>query len=77
MEKPNLHVSEDSRWDIRVIINYAPRSSIKGPIENVTHELFPDNAKRLREEARRWELTINHWDLPIHVIDAHKNPWAD
>jgi hypothetical protein len=21
-----------------------------------------------REENRRWELTTNHWDLPIHVV---------
>jgi len=24
-----------------------------------------------REEHRRWELTVNHWDLPIHQMDPH------
>jgi hypothetical protein len=21
--------------------------------------------------ARRWKLTVNHWDLPVHRIDPH------
>jgi len=30
--------------------------------------LFPDQETFKREEDRRWELTANHWDLPIHVV---------
>jgi hypothetical protein len=33
--------------------------------------LFPDGEVRKREESRRWELTLDHWDLPIHVVDPH------
>jgi hypothetical protein len=77
VEKAGLHTDENSRWDIRVIITYAPKGSVNIPKKNVAHELFPDNAKRLKDEDRRWELTLNHWDLPIHVIDPHKNPWED
>jgi hypothetical protein len=36
--------------------------------------LFPDKATLGREENRRWELTANHWDLPIHEIDPHVSP---
>ena len=32
---------------------------------------FPDTAALTREEDRRWELTVNPWDLPIHRIDPH------
>jgi hypothetical protein len=24
-----------------------------------------------KEENRRWELTVNHLDLPIHQVDPH------
>ena len=24
-----------------------------------------------RGENRRWELTANHWDLPIHVVNVN------
>ncbi len=37
----------------------------------VERRLFPDRATLEREEQRRWELTLNHWDLPIHEIDPH------
>jgi hypothetical protein len=29
-----------------------------------------DQGTFAREENRRWELTTNHWDLPIHVVKA-------
>jgi hypothetical protein len=38
----------------------------------VAKQLFPDVAAFKREENRRWELTANHWDLPIHR--ANLNP---
>ena len=69
--RPGLHVSEDSRWDYRVVITYPD-------VDGATHEgeveraLFPDRATEKTQENRRWELTLNHWDLPIHQIDPHK-----
>jgi len=30
-------------------------------------------ATRKREENRRWELTVNHWDLPIYQVDTTKS----
>jgi hypothetical protein len=66
---PGLHTSEDTRWDYRVII---VRSSYDAPPgqseEEVAKQLFPDQATFKQEENRRWELTANHWDLPIHVV---------
>jgi hypothetical protein len=38
----------------------------------IARELFPDSATRKREENRRWELTTNHWDLPIYQVDTTK-----
>jgi len=67
---PSLHTSEDSRWDYRVIIVRASADAPTGQSEGeVAKQLFPDQATFRREENRRWELTTNHWDLPIHVIN--------
>ncbi len=66
---PSLHTSEDARWDYRIIIVRAAYSAPAGQSEDeVAKQLFPDQATFKREENRRWELTTNHWDLPIHVV---------
>lgn len=67
---PSLHTDEGSRWDYRVIIVRASADAPPGQSEGeVAKELFPDQATFKREENRRWELTTNHWDLPIHVVN--------
>ncbi len=68
--RPGLHVSEDSRWDYRIVITYPNQDGTthEGEVEKA---LFPDAATHKAEEQRRWELTLNHWDLPIHDIDPH------
>jgi hypothetical protein len=66
---PSLHTSEDSRWDYRVIIVRASEDAPPGQSEDeVAKQLFPDQEAFNKEENRRWELTANHWDLPIHVV---------
>lgn len=67
---PGLHTSEDSRWDFRVVITYKNQAS-SGHGQEVEKQLFGTSATFKKDENRRWELTANHWDLPIHVIDAH------
>lgn len=66
---PSAHVSEDSRWDYRVIIVRASGDAPMGQSESeISKQLFPDQTTFNRDENRRWELTTNHWDLPIHVV---------
>jgi Ni/Co efflux regulator RcnB len=69
--RPGLHTSEDFRWDYRIEITYPnyAGSTHEGEVER---QLFPDQAAEAKEDQRRWELTLNHWDLPIHAIDPHK-----
>jgi hypothetical protein len=68
---PSLHTSEDSRWDYRIIIVRASEDPPPGQSEaDIARQLFPDQGAFVREENRRWELTTNHWDLPIHVVKA-------
>jgi hypothetical protein len=69
---PSLHTSEDSRWDYRVVIVRASEDAPPGQSEGeVAKQLFPDQEAFNREENRRWELTTNHWDLPIHVVNVN------
>jgi len=69
---PGLHTSEESRWDYRVVITRASHDAPPGESESeVARQLFPDQDTFRREENRRWELTTNHWDLPIHQIDIN------
>lgn len=69
---PGLHTSEESRWEYRVIL---VRASADAPLDQseseVARQLFPDEATFKREENRRWELTANHRDVPIHVVDLN------
>lgn len=70
IDRPGLHTSEDAHWDYRIIITY-PRYEASQHEGEVERQLFPDKAAFDREEDRRWELTLNHWDLPIHQMDPH------
>ena len=66
---PSLHTSEDARWDYRIIITRAVDTPPGQSESDVAKQLFPDQAAFKRDENRRWELTTNHWDLPIHVVN--------
>ena len=68
---PQLHTDEAARWDYRVEITWKDFESSKHE-EEIAQALFPDTATRKRDENRRWELTTNHWDLPIFQVDTTK-----
>jgi hypothetical protein len=68
---PQLHTDEASRWDYRIEITWKDVDSSKHE-EEIARELFKDAAARKRDENRRWELTVNHWDLPIFQVDTTK-----
>jgi hypothetical protein len=68
--RPGLHTSGDHRWSYRIVIYYQdPTSSSRASA--IEKELFPNQAAMKREEARRWELTEDHWDLPIRQTDPN------
>ena len=71
VEKPGLHTSEDARWNYRVVITFPSYEASRHEGE-VERQLFPDRAAMHRDEDRRGELTVNHWDLPIRQIDPHQ-----
>lgn len=65
--KPRLHGTEDGRWDYRVTIVYKNAQVAADPSgeEALARQLFPDQETFKREEQRRFELLLAHWDLPI------------
>jgi hypothetical protein len=66
-EKPRYHATEDGRWDYRVTIvfkNAAAAADSSGEDE-IKKQLFPDQETYSREEQRRFEILLAHWDLPI------------
>ncbi len=68
IESPAYHTTEDGRWDYRVTIVY--RNSTVATTENpdeerIKKELWPDQETYKREEQRRFEILLGHWDLPI------------
>ena len=65
---PRAHTDEASRWDYRVEIRWKDQDA-QFQAAVVGQELFKDTATRKREDRRRWELTTNHWDLPIYQVD--------
>lgn len=68
--RPGLHTSSEHRWDLRVVIYYKSQSSGSAAAA-IEKQLFPDQETFRREETQRWDLTEDHWDLPIRQIDPN------
>jgi hypothetical protein len=71
IEQPAYHTTEDARWDYRVTIRFknSTVATTANPDEDrLKKELWPDQATFQREEQRRFEILLAHWDLPITDI---------
>lgn len=68
---PRYHGTEDGRWDYRVTIVFrnAATQAQEIDLEPILRELYPDRAKFEREEQRRFEILLAHWDVPIVNVD--------
>lgn len=75
IEMPALHSTEDGRWDYRVTIRFknSTVATTANPEEEAwTKQLFPDQDTFKREEQRRFEVLLAHWDLPVTDITPKK-----
>jgi hypothetical protein len=75
METPAYHTTEDGRWDYRVTIRYKDSTvaTTANPEEaRFKKELWPDQAAFAKEEQRRFEILLAHWDLPVTEITPAK-----
>jgi hypothetical protein len=71
IETPANHMTEDSRRDYRVTIvfkNSTVATTTNPDEETLIKTLYPDQATYKREEQRRFELLLAHWDLPVSNI---------
>jgi len=71
IETPANHMTEESRWDYRVTIRFknSALATTDNPDEvKFIKQLWPDQEKYEREEQRRFEVLLSHWDLPVTDI---------
>ena len=70
-QSPINHNTEDGRWDYRVTIvwkNVQVAHDDSGD-DKVLKQLYPDQETFKREEQRRFEILLAHWDVPIKSVD--------
>jgi hypothetical protein len=75
IEQPSNHMTEESRWDFRVTIrfkNSTLATTANPDEERFIKQLWPDQATYQREEQRRFEILLAHWDLPLTDITPAK-----
>ncbi len=71
IETPANHMTEDARWDYRVTIKYensTVATTADADEQAVIKRLWPDQETYKREEQRRFEILLAHWDLPVASI---------
>ena len=75
IETPANHMTEDARWDYRVTIRFknSTAATTANPEEEaLIKQLFPDQETYKREEQRRFEILLAHWDLPVTDVTPAK-----
>lgn len=75
IETPANHMTEESRWDYRVTIRFrnSTLATTANPDEaRLIRQLWPDQAAYEKEEQRRFEILLSHWDLPVTDITPKK-----
>ena len=75
IETPANHMTEEARWDYRVTIRFknSTVATTSDPQEaTYIRQLWPDQETYKREEQRRFEILLAHWDLPIMDITPVK-----
>ena len=68
IEEPAHHMTEESRWDYRVTIrfkNSTVATTANPDEEQIIKQLWPDQETFQREERRRFEILLAHWDIPV------------
>ena len=71
---PINHASEAARWDFRFTIVWKDAATAYEDFDqsSIVKELYPDQEKFKKEEQQRFELLIEHTDVPIILDDLKK-----
>ncbi|MFY9558157.1 MAG: hypothetical protein WAV47_25885 [Blastocatellia bacterium] len=72
--KPRYHATEDGRWDYRVTIVFKNMAAAldQASEEPIIKQLYPDQETFRREEQRRFEILLAHWDVPVVNVPLDK-----
>jgi len=68
---PVYHAGEESRWDFRFTIVWRSAAVAHADADRtpILEELYPDKKKFQSEEQRRFELLLEHTDVPVEEQD--------
>ena len=74
LEKPRQHGGEDTRWDYRVTLVFKNMQAAFDPnlTEPYKKALYPDLEKLKKEEQRRFEIVLAHWDVEVQDVALEK-----
>ena len=72
--KPRYHATEDGRWDYRVTIVWKNVAVTEDGFDEqgLIRGLFPDQDAYRKEEQRRFEILLAHWDVPVTEVALEK-----
>ena len=72
--KPRYHTTEDGRWDYRVTLVWKNIQVTDDGFDEASliREMYPDQETYKKEEQRRFEILLGHWDVPIVDVDVTK-----
>lgn len=73
LEKPQFHATEEGRWDLRVTITFKSAAAFHSPSgeAEIIKRLYPDQTTFKREEQRRFEILLAHWDVPVVPVSEN------
>ncbi len=74
LEKPRQHLPEEGRWDYRITLVFKNKDAAFDPnlTEPYKKALYPDLEKLTKDEQRRFEILIAHWDVEVETMDLDK-----
>jgi hypothetical protein len=71
---PEFHGDGRADWTFAVELVVPPNAPAQPTTEEVVSKLYPDRARFLKEEQRRFELLTAHWDVPLNRLDLDRRP---
>jgi hypothetical protein len=66
---PEFHGDGRADWTFAVELVTPPNAPATPTEEEIIAKLYPDQATFRREEARRFEILLAHWDVPLNRLD--------
>lgn len=68
---PVNHAGEANRWDFRFTIVWKDAATAHDAFDSssIVKALYPDQQRFQREEQRRFELLLEHMDVPVYAED--------